>query len=41
MRQRQYNAISSTGYYFSQTLNLAPGENMDIYSLTKNKHKKF
>lgn len=35
MRQRRYNPISTTGYYFSETLNLAPGENIDIYSLTK------
>ena len=35
MRQKLYNPISSTGYYFSQTLNLAPGENMDINLLTK------
>ena len=35
MRQKLYNPISSTGYYFSQTLNLAPGENMDISLLTK------
>ncbi len=35
MRQKRYNPISSTGYYFSQTLNLAPGENMDIHLLTK------
>ena len=35
MRQKQYNPISSTGYYFSQTLNLTPGENMDVNLLTK------
>ena len=35
MRQKLYNPISSTGYYFSQTLNLTPGENMDISLLTK------
>lgn len=35
MRQKRYNPISTTGYYFSQTLNLAPGENMDINLLTK------
>lgn len=35
MRQKLYNPISSTGYYFSQTLNLTPGENIDINLLTK------
>lgn len=35
MRQKYSNPISSTGYYFSQTLNLAPGENMDVNLLTK------
>ena len=35
MRQKRYNPISTTGYYFSETLNLAPGENMDIHLLTK------
>ena len=35
MREKLYNPITSTGYYFSQTLNLTPGENIDINLLTK------
>lgn len=35
MREKLYNPLSSTGYYFSQTLNLTPGENIDINLLTK------
>ena len=35
MREKLYNSITSTGYYFSQTLNLTLGENIDINLLTK------
>ena len=35
MREKLYNPLSSTGYYFSQTLNLTSGENIDINLLTK------
>lgn len=35
MRRKRYNPITSTGYYFSETLNLVPGENIDVNLLTK------